>query len=545
VLANDTDPDGNPLTAVLVSGTTGLTLNANGSFTYVPPANFNGLASFTYKTNDGVFDSNTVTVNITVNAVNDAPSFTKGANQTSTVSAGAQTVAGWATATSPGPGESGQVVDFIVTNDDNALFTVQPAVSATGTLTYTPGSSTGVATVSVRIHDDGGTANGGVDTSAIQTFTITVTASSLGIFTANQDVGGPSIAGSSSHSAGTYTMSGSGADIWANPDQFQYLHVPMTGDGTITARVVTDTNPHNAAKAGVMMRNTLTGGSVHALMNVMAANGTEFIARSVDGQAPSYANSTGGLVAPYWVRLTRVGNTFKAERSPDGITWTQQGTTQTITMNSTIYVGLVVSSHTNAALHTATFDSVALSQNLFTANQDVGGPSIAGSSSYSAGTYTVSGSGADIWANADQFQFRHVPMTGDGTLTARVATNTNPHSQAKAGVMMRNALTAGSAHAHMGVTPSSGSELLARAVAGQTTTGSFTGGPIAPYWVRLTRVGNTFKAERSPDGITWTQQGTTQTITMSSTIYVGLAVSSHTNAALHTATFDNVTLTSP
>src|SRR5688572_24180033 len=54
VLGNDTDPQSNSLTAVLVSGTTGLTLNANGSFAYVPPANFSGAASFTYKANDGV-----------------------------------------------------------------------------------------------------------------------------------------------------------------------------------------------------------------------------------------------------------------------------------------------------------------------------------------------------------------------------------------------------------------------------------------------------------------------------------------------------------
>ena len=93
MLANDTDPESNALTAVLVSGTTGLTLNANGSFTYVPPANFSGATSFTYKANDGVFDSNTVTtVNLTVKPANEVPSFTKGANQSASAGSGAQTV---------------------------------------------------------------------------------------------------------------------------------------------------------------------------------------------------------------------------------------------------------------------------------------------------------------------------------------------------------------------------------------------------------------------------------------------------------------------
>src|SRR5205814_1571140 len=75
VLGNDTDSDGNPLTVALITGVAHgtLTLNANGSFTYTPAANYNGPDSFTYKANDGTVDSGIATVTITVNAVNDAP----------------------------------------------------------------------------------------------------------------------------------------------------------------------------------------------------------------------------------------------------------------------------------------------------------------------------------------------------------------------------------------------------------------------------------------------------------------------------------------
>src|SRR5439155_1130071 len=75
VLANDSDIDGDALSAALVSGPTNgtLTLNANGSFTYTPNANFNGTDSFTYKANDGAADSNIATVTLTITAVNDAP----------------------------------------------------------------------------------------------------------------------------------------------------------------------------------------------------------------------------------------------------------------------------------------------------------------------------------------------------------------------------------------------------------------------------------------------------------------------------------------
>src|SRR5207249_2981384 len=75
VLANDTDVDSPALTAVVVTGPGhgALTLNANGSFTYTPAANFNGSDSFTYKANDGQADSNVATVALTINPVNDAP----------------------------------------------------------------------------------------------------------------------------------------------------------------------------------------------------------------------------------------------------------------------------------------------------------------------------------------------------------------------------------------------------------------------------------------------------------------------------------------
>src|SRR5207244_1820063 len=116
------------------------------------------------------------TFTITVTPVNDVPSFTKGANQTVLEDAGAQTVTPWATNLSAGPNEAAQTLNFIVSNTNTTLFSAQPAVAANGTLTYTPAANAnGSGTVTVQVHDNGGTANGGVDTSAAQTFTITVT----------------------------------------------------------------------------------------------------------------------------------------------------------------------------------------------------------------------------------------------------------------------------------------------------------------------------------------------------------------------------------
>jgi PKD repeat protein len=109
--------------------------------------------------------------------VNDAPTFTKGADQTVLEDATAQTVAAWATVISAGPpDESGQTLTFSTSSTNPSLFLVAPAIDAsTGTLTYTPAANAnGSAVVTVTLQDNGGTANGGVDQTT-KTFTINVT----------------------------------------------------------------------------------------------------------------------------------------------------------------------------------------------------------------------------------------------------------------------------------------------------------------------------------------------------------------------------------
>jgi VCBS repeat-containing protein len=166
-------PDGRP------------TVSVNGTLTYTPAPNANGVAGITVRAHDnggtavgGVDVSAPQTRTITVAAVNDAPSAQVGADQTVLEDAGAQTVGGWATAMSPGPpDESGQSVSLVVTTPNSSLFAAggQPDVTPNGTLTYTPATNAnGVATVTARAHDNGGTARGGVDTGTAETFTITI-----------------------------------------------------------------------------------------------------------------------------------------------------------------------------------------------------------------------------------------------------------------------------------------------------------------------------------------------------------------------------------
>lgn len=143
---------------------------------YSANADVNGNDSFIVQALDGNADTDRITVNVVINPINDVPSFIIGANQVVDEDAGVQNVANWITGISAGPAnEASQAVQFLVNSDNAGLFTVAPSVAVDGSLSYTPApNASGSSTVMVQVMDDGGTASGGVDTSKIQTATITV-----------------------------------------------------------------------------------------------------------------------------------------------------------------------------------------------------------------------------------------------------------------------------------------------------------------------------------------------------------------------------------
>ena len=172
---------GNGTASVVATGTLGNLNSQLNGLIFNATTNFNGAASLKILTDDqgntggsNRTDSDTVTINVT--PVNDVPSFAKGTNQSVNEDAGALSITNWATAISAGPtNESAQTLTFLVTNNNNGLFAAQPAVSAAGVLSYTPAdNANGSATVTITLSDNGGTANGGNNTSTPQTFTITV-----------------------------------------------------------------------------------------------------------------------------------------------------------------------------------------------------------------------------------------------------------------------------------------------------------------------------------------------------------------------------------
>jgi hypothetical protein len=180
VLANDTDPEGDALAIATVGRpSAGSAVAGAKGVEFTPPSGFSGSATFGYTVADPAGGTDEGVVSVEVLRVNAPPTFELGPDQTVPEDAGPQAVKGFASSISPGPAEeAAQSVRFVVSSSKPGLFAVdgQPAISPTGELTFTPASNAnGTATVTVKAVDDGGTANGGVDRSAPQTFLVTVT----------------------------------------------------------------------------------------------------------------------------------------------------------------------------------------------------------------------------------------------------------------------------------------------------------------------------------------------------------------------------------
>jgi hypothetical protein len=201
-----------------------------------------------------------------------------------------------------------------------------------------------------------------------------------------QGAPGPEGSASLDEATGTYTITGSGADIWGSSDQFHYMYRKLSGDGEIVAHVVDNGTGTNAwAKGGVMIRETLDANSKHMLMALTGGEGggIAFQGRpETGGRSNSYH---GDITAspPYWVKLTRVGNTITAYSSADGVDWvlftdTSPDGAQTnpidVEMAADVYIGLFVTSHQSGELRTYTFDNVSTKGKVGSTavNQDIG-----------------------------------------------------------------------------------------------------------------------------------------------------------------------------
>jgi hypothetical protein len=155
----------------------------------------------------------------------------------------------------------------------------------------------------------------------------------------------------------------------------------------------------------------------------------------------------------------------------------------------------------------------------------------------------MTGSGTDIWNQADEFHFAYKVLTGAGSIIAKVESITDTHPWARAGVMVRSSLAPDSNYAFMCVTPGNGISFQYRINVNSDSDGTTQAGITAPHWVKLERsLSGSFTAYHSANGSTWlpVENSLPQNIKMNTNAYIGMALTSHDAASVCQAKFSNI-----
>ena len=177
-------------------------------------------------------------------------------------------------------------------------------------------------------------------------------------------------------------------------------------------------------------------------------------------------------------------------------------------------------------------------------HSDVGNYGLTGNAGFSGDILTLYGAGSQIYQTSDGFHYAYKQVTGDVSIVAKILSLTNTNASAKAGVMIRSALTINSPTAVSGIRGDGRWEQVYRTASNVNTTHpTFETAVGVPRWVKMTRIGNVFKGYMSADGITWQElSGGTATISMTSPVYVGVFALSHNVATLTKTEYDKVSV---
>jgi RHS repeat-associated protein len=173
------------------------------------------------------------------------------------------------------------------------------------------------------------------------------------------DVGTVGAAGSGSYSSGVFTVQGAGNGFSGTSDSFNFVYQQISNNGSVVARLVS--NPSFATWAGIIIRQSLNGNSIDGAL-LHEGNGYTFLVdRSTTGGSANQPSYFQPPSLPVWLKLTYASGSLTAYHSLDGRNWTQLGSSVAISLTSSIYVGLAVSSANDPSLATATFDNVSIS----------------------------------------------------------------------------------------------------------------------------------------------------------------------------------------
>jgi hypothetical protein len=371
------------------------------------------------------------------------------------------------------------------------------------------------------------------------------------------DIGSPTPQGQQTLTNGAWSILGGGNDIYGTADSFHYVDQTLSADGTLAAHVTSQQNTSAWAKAGPMLRMTTDPGSPYYAVLVTPGNGIVVQWRAGQGGSTSQVATTGTVPVYLMVgRYTAGGKTYyTAYTSPDGSTWTAiPGSTVGLNMTGTLLAGLAVTSHNSAVASDVGFDTVSINAVEYPppglscptgwSCADVGSPTPMGQQTLTNGTWSIVGGGSDIYGAADSFHFVSQPLAANGSISARVASQTNSSSWAKGGLMMRLTTDPGSPYYAVFVTPLNGIVVQWRTAQGGGTSQVATTGA-APVYLMISRTATTLSAQISSDGVNWTTvaNSTVTIANLSGSLLRGLAVTSHNSNQSSTVVSDTVVTT--
>jgi hypothetical protein len=378
------------------------------------------------------------------------------------------------------------------------------------------------------------------------------------------------VAGSQVVQNGTWTMDASGSDIWDVFDSFRFAYQPFpldppnsaNGDGTISARIVSQTNVGGRwMKTGVMIRAGTGGGAPYYGVFVTPSNGLAVQWRTTQA-AITNSIVVPGVTAPRWALASRYTDTahnvvyYSAYSSTDGVHFTfVPGSTVALNLAAPLIAGVASDSYDSKMVSRAVFDSVAqiagsppppfLCPSAWSCT-DIGGALPPGQDQLTSGTWNETGGGGDIWANSDAFHFVSQPVSADATVSARVTSQQPTDPWAKAGVMLRATTDPGSPYYAAFVTPGNGVAVQWRTAKGAATSGLTIAGAV-PVYLRVARYtsgsSSYYTAYTSSDGATWTPvPGSTLALNMPGALLGGFAITSHNQGVASAVTLDSVTI---
>ncbi|MDD7887733.1 LamG-like jellyroll fold domain-containing protein [Flavivirga sp. 57AJ16] len=178
-------------------------------------------------------------------------------------------------------------------------------------------------------------------------------------------------------------------------------------------------------------------------------------------------------------------------------------------------------------------------------NTDIGNTGLTGSTTFSSNTFTIKGSGSDIWGSNDAFQMAFKKVNSDIEIIASVNSQTNTDAWAKAGVIVRESLDNNSKHVFAAITPENNGGAFYRSNTGNDTSYYPASTLSTPCWFRLIKIDNLVQASYSTNGTDWIKIASSFDISIGDEYYVGLAVSAHNNSQLSTTVFENVIVREP